>query len=685
VTAAEDAARRALFLSKAGELLAGSLDYETTLASLAGLAVPEICDLCVINVRDADGTIRRAAAAYVDPGNDALLRDLQHRFPIDPAGPHPVARVLRTGEAEVAADVSDAAMATIAPDPDHRRIAEALGYRSYIVAPLVARGRILGALSLVSGPSGRRYGPADLTLAGELARRAALAVDNARLYADERLARGDAEAAERRLGLALFAGGMGTWEWSIETGKLSWSASLEQIHGLPPGTFPGTFEAFVTEIHPDDRDRVVQAVRDAVEHGREHHVEYRIVRSDGAVRWVEGRGHVFRDARGRPDRLVGVCSDVTERKQADERFRLAVEAAPTAMLLVDRDGTIRLVNALAEQLFGYTRDEIVGASVEQLVPQRFRKRHPDFRTGFSAAPRRRPMGAGRDLYARRKDGSEVPVEIGLSPFETAGGAFVLAAVTDITARKQAEHERSELLAREQAARQEAEAANRTKDEFLAMLSHELRQPLNIVFGWARTLRTREATASQQERALDAIERSARAQGRMIDDLLDVARIAAGKFTLERRQVAVGPLIAEAAESLQPDAKAKGVTVETELDSTAGVVSGDPDRLRQVLVNLIVNAIKFTPAGGHIGVRLAADGDVLRITVEDTGAGIDRDLLPHVFERFRQADRRGAGSQGGLGLGLAIVRQIVDMHGGTAEARSDGPGRGATFTITLPSR
>jgi signal transduction histidine kinase len=230
---------------------------------------------------------------------------------------------------------------------------------------------------------------------------------------------------------------------------------------------------------------------------------------------------------------------------------------------------------------------------------------------------------------------------------------------------------------------DAEQANRTKDQFLAMLSHELRQPLNTMVGWVRMLRTGQATGPQQQRALDAIDRSTRAQARMIDDLLDIARIEAGKLTLERRPLAVGQLVAETVDSFQHEAKAKGVALDAEWPSTADLVSGDPDRLRQVLGNLIVNAIKYTPAGGRIGVRLAADGPVVRISVTDTGVGIEPELLPHVFERFRQAEWRAAETRDGLGLGLAIVRQIVEMHGGTAEASSDGPGRGATFTITLP--
>jgi PAS domain S-box-containing protein len=287
------------------------------------------------------------------------------------------------------------------------------------------------------------------------------------LVAAERLARADAEAAEHRLRVALEAGRMGTWQWTIGTEDLTWSPGLEAIHGYAPGTFPGTFETFRQEIHPEDRDRTVAAITDAVQQRHALDIAYRIVRGDGATRWVEERGQLFLNDRGEPDRLVGVRADVTERKQSEERFRLAIEAAPTAMIVVDRHGTITYANALSEPLFGYTPDELVGELIERLVPARFRGHHGEYRAGFSADATRRSMGAGRDLYALRKDGSEVPVEIGLSPFETADGAFAVAAVTDISARKQME---SDLLER----RRDAEHANRLKDEFLAPVQARLR-------------------------------------------------------------------------------------------------------------------------------------------------------------------------------------------------------------------
>lgn len=385
---------------------------------------------------------------------------------------------------------------------------------------------------------------------------------------------------------------MGTWQWTIGTGQLKWSPGLEAIHGYAPRTFPGRFDAFEREIHPDDRERVLMAITEAVEHRRNHHIEYRIVRADGTVRWVEGRGQLFMTADGRPDRLIGVCTDVTERRQAEERFRLAIEAAPTAMVVVDREGIIAFVNALTEPLFGYPRDEMVGRSIDHFVPARLRERHEEYRHTFTTEATRRPMGAGRDLYALRKDGSEVPVEIGLSPFETDAGLFVVAAVTDITERKR-------LLDSERLAEREAEQANRTKDQFLATVSHELRTPLNAIVGWAAVLQRGAIDEALQDRALKAISANARQQAELIDELLDVSRIMSGKLNLERTAVDLPELVRAAVDTVQPAADKKRIHIALDAEPSLHDFYADQGRLQQVIVNLLSNAIKFTPDGGRI--------------------------------------------------------------------------------------
>ena len=250
-------------------------------------------------------------------------------------------------------------------------------------------------------------------------------------------------------------------------------------------------------------------------------------------------------------------------------------------------------------------------------------------------------------------------------------------------RARGEAEREDLLRNERAARQSAETADRAKDEFLAVLSHELRTPLNAVYGWARLLQDHQLDQAATTRAIDAIVRNSQAQVQLIDDLLDVSRIVTGKLRLDVRQVDLTEVINEALDAVTPAAEAKGLRIQKVLDPRAGPVTGDPNRLQQVVWNLLINAVKFTPRGGQIQVSLQRGGSHVEIIVSDTGQGISAEVLPHVFERFQQGDSTSTRPHTGLGVGLALVRHLVELHGGTVEASSAGAGRGATFTVELP--
>ncbi|HEX8561068.1 MAG TPA: response regulator [Pyrinomonadaceae bacterium] len=254
---------------------------------------------------------------------------------------------------------------------------------------------------------------------------------------------------------------------------------------------------------------------------------------------------------------------------------------------------------------------------------------------------------------------------------------------EVADRKQAEQERARLLVREQAARAEAEAANRAKDEFLATLSHELRTPLTAILGWSRLLRTGNLPDGAAAGALETIERNAKAQSQLIDDLLDVSRIITGKLRLDSRPVEIAGIIAAAVDSARPAARAKNIQLGVEMEPMPGPLLGDAGRLQQVAWNLLSNAIKFTPEGGRVSVRLGRAGARAEVTVEDTGQGIAAEFLPHVFDRFRQADGTTTRRHGGLGLGLAIARHLVELHGGSIRADSPGEGRGASFSVSLP--
>jgi PAS domain S-box-containing protein len=365
--------------------------------------------------------------------------------------------------------------------------------------------------------------------------------------------------------------------------------------------------------------------------------------------------------------MVGVCLDVTERKHAEEKFRLAVEAAPAAMIMVDPGGTIVLVNALTEELLGFARHEIVGQPVDRLVPPRFHDRHPEYRKTFFADPRQRPMGAGRELYALRKDGSEVPVEIGLSPLDTADGRFVLAAVTDITDRK-----------RSAAA---LEDAVRARDDFLAMASHELRNPINALqlqlVGVLREAERQSESLPREwvsRRVGQARDQVARLE-RLVGNLLDVTRISAGRLDLELEDLDFGSIVQETVDRFRNELKNLDVT----LRLTPAIGRSDKLRLDQIVSNLLRNAVNYGE-GKPIEVSLEANGNTVRLSVTDHGIGIDPENQKRIFEPFERAVSKRR--YGGFGLGLWITRQIVDAMRGHISVDS-WPGQGSTFSVVVP--
>ena len=365
---------------------------------------------------------------------------------------------------------------------------------------------------------------------------------------------------------------------------------------------------------------------------------------------------------------------------SDPNFTVLLEAAPVAMVIVDDVGVIQVVNGHAERLFGYEHAELHGHDVELLIPKRYRSPHRFHRKQYFLNAQARPMGAGTELFGVRKDGTEFPVEISLSPLVTAEGRLAISAIRDISDRKFAEKERARLV-RERAAHAEA---SRVKDEFIATLSHELRTPLNAILGWIGLIETGQLTADEVSRALATVARNARAQAQLVDDLLDVSRIVSGKLRLQTTAVDLTELADAAIDVVRRAAEAKSISLETRYESRPILSIADPDRIQQVIWNLLSNAIKFTPARGRVELSLRANESNVEMVVRDSGQGIPAAFLPHMFDRFRQADSGTTRPHGGLGLGLAIARSIVELHGGTIEAASSGEGRGATFRIQLPT-
>jgi len=389
---------------------------------------------------------------------------------------------------------------------------------------------------------------------------------------------------------------------------------------------------------------------------------------------------------------IAVVHDITERKRAEEaaqkahqRLTFHVENSPLAVIEWDNEFRVSRWSESAEHLYGWKAHEVLGKHVSDW--------HFVFDEDITAViqlTHRQRVGA--ELLGVQhnrnytKDGSILYCEWYNSVLHDEAGKLVsvLSLVLDVTARKLAEEERAALLVRERDLRKQAEEADRLKDEFLATLSHELRTPLTSILGWASLIRSGEVDqADNLNRALEIIERNARSQARLIDDLLDVSRIITGNLQLEVRPLNVAPIVEAAIDALRPAAAAKGIQVETKLDPESCLVSGDPNRLRQVVWNLLMNAIKFTPRGGKVNLSLTCVETGARLTVSDTGDGISAQFLPYVFHRFRQEEGSISRKAGGLGLGLAVVRHLVELHGGSVSAESAGPGNGSVFTVDLP--
>ncbi|MBV9388092.1 MAG: PAS domain S-box protein [Chroococcidiopsidaceae cyanobacterium CP_BM_ER_R8_30] len=396
----------------------------------------------------------------------------------------------------------------------------------------------------------------------------------------------------------------------------------------------------------------------------------------------------IRNWEGKSVTLRWLVRDVTERKQVLERLRLlesVVVNANDAVLIteaepLDEPGPrILYVNEAFTHMTGYGQEEVLGLTPRFLQgPLTDRSVLAKLKASLKKFE---PVVA--EVINYRKEGTEFWVEMSMRPVADETGYYThwVSVQRDITERKRAEAARAQLLY-EQAARAEAEASNRMKDEFLAIVSHELRSPLNAILGWARLLRARKFDPEKTEQALSIIERNAQAQTQLIEDLLDISRIIRGQVRLYNRPTDLKQVIEAAIETLRPAADTKTIQVESQFHYV-GLVNGDPDRLQQVVCNLLSNAIKFTPRGGWVEVRLGSSNSQAQIQVIDTGIGISPDFLPYIFERFRQAEGTTTRAHNGLGLGLAIVRHIVELHHGTIRVESQGLGQGATFIVQLP--
>ena len=477
---------------------------------------------------------------------------------------------------------------------------------------------------------------------------------------------------------------------------LTWNAGAERFKGYRAAEIIGSH--FSRFYPPEALAKGVPAeeLRVASEAGSFEDENWR-VRKDGSMFWANVVITAMRDERGHLIGYAKVTRDLTQRRnheealrQSEEKFRLLVEGvADYAIFMLDVNGKVASWNVGAQRIKGYAAEEIIGQHFSVFYPQDVTD------SGWPEHELREAALMGRFVdtgWRIRKDGSAFWANVTITAMRDESGRLLgYAKLTrDLTERKRVEaievasQEREEILDAERSARMNAQRATRLKDEFLATLSHELRTPLSAILGWTQVLlRGHTANAVDQRRAIEVIDRNARAQVQLIDDLLDLSRIMAGKLRLDVQQVAIADVVQAAMDSAGPAAAAKEIRLVCLLDPARTVVSGDAGRLQQVVWNLLTNAIKFTPRGGRVQVLLQRVNSHIELSVSDTGVGISATFLPQVFDRFSQRDSSSTRTHGGLGLGLAICRQLVELHGGTIRAASPGEGEGSTFYVELP--
>ncbi len=648
---------------------------------------------------------------------------------------------------------------------------------------------------------------------------AALALERNRAAAElearvaERTRRLDSEVRERRTAQAESEEAqriaqMGTWWWDVSKPNAEWSPELYRIYGLDPATHVPTYEDYLTRVHPDDRERVRRATEEVFTDHKPYSHDERVRRPDGSWRHLHTWARAVLGPDGKLVALSGACQDITDRVAQEGKFRSLLESAPDAMVIVDKAGQVVLVNSQAEKLFGYPRSELLGNSIEMLVPELSKGVHSGHRERYADHPRPRAMGAGLDLRARRKDGSEFPVEISLSPLETPEGLLVSSAIRDVTQRRRDAQMLAESLERfraladaspigivhttsagvvdyanqawlrilsledyrdpeavrravhpedqpkaadqwrqcvkeglefdgemrfvrpdgsvrltrsravpvrdhdgaisgfvsavqditelraaeemrlkEQAAQLEVRRLREQADfktNFLRTAAHELGTPLTPLKIQLRVLRdlVKKRPDPEEARAVAILDRNVDRLQVLVKDLLESARLQSGRLKLNARSMDLSHAVHDVVETFQEPAIATGIALDAQVPSEMAMV-GDPDRITQVLYNLISNAMKFTPAGGRVHVVAEDLGDVVRFEVQDTGAGFTPEQASHLFQPFSQVHDLMQTSKPGSGLGLYICKGIVEQHGGQISAHSEGPGKGARFTVSMP--
>lgn len=489
--------------------------------------------------------------------------------------------------------------------------------------------------------------------------------------------------SEERLAQAQRLAHIGSFQWDATSDRNEWSDELYRIYGLDPDLGPPGFEEYLAFVREDRRDAVAASIRSAIQSGTSLDHEYPVVLGDGTRKWVEAFIEILKNADGDLIGLRGTCQDVTARQRAEtalrsseSRFRALVQSAPDAVVVVDANGDVVLMNEQTTKLLGYDAEELIGRSVDVLVPEGLAAAHRAERARYVEAPSVRPMGNGRGLSARRKDGSLVPVDISLSPVETEEGMLVFALLRDASERRREEETLRSALEKERRAAADLRRLDEAKAAFLSAVSHELRTPLTAILGFVELLQD-ESIRSSEETMTDLVRRlqfSAVRLGDLLTDLIDVDRLERGIIRPHRRRSLLRDIVGRAIAPLDT----AGHPIEVSVDDR--LVDVDPAQTERIVENLVTNAVKYSARGKTVWLTASVQDDEVRIVVGDEGPGVPGDMRASIFEPFVRGD---TGSfTPGTGLGLALVDRFARLHGGRAWVE-DRPGGGSEFHVVLP--
>ncbi len=717
--AAQAAQARAQFLAAASELLATTLDYQTTLTQVAQLAVPHIADWCSVDLLDAAGTLHRLAVVHVDPAKVAYAHELQRRYPPDREARSGAYNVVRTQQTEFYPAIPDHLLVAGARDPEHLVIIRELGLTAAITVPLVARGQILGVLALVSAESGRHYTTDDVTLAEDLARRAAVAIDNARLYQAAESIRQELAVTLSSIGDAVIA--------TDATGRVRFlNAIAEELTGWTLAAAVGQpVEQVFNIIHEETRQPVESPVprvlREGTVVGLANHTA--LVARDGTTRSIDDSGAPIRDANGSIQGAVLVFRDITARRHAEESLRVLADVGARLNASLDPTATLQsLADLLVPRFADWCTIDLLDATgglLETVVhhqnpervawARRMRDQFPPDRHPAGGLRRALQTGQGQALFtvtdamlvAGARDAAELAYmrEYGTRsvlwvPLHARGRT--LGVLTLAHTESGREYTAADLAVAEEIARragqaldnaalyQDAQAAIRTRDQFLLLASHELKTPLTTLLAGMQLIARRQERAGlltdADRRTWTLVQGQVMRLNRLILALLDLSRIQTGQLQLDQAPLDLTALARRLVEEAQPGLEQH--TLQYSGPPAAVIILGDELRLEQAVQNLLTNAVKYTPNGGGIAVQVTAAGGQACLTVQDSGIGIPSAALPDLFTRFYRAANATDAHISGLGVGLYVVKEIVTLHGGTVAVEST-EGHGSRFTLCFP--